>query len=58
MITRQEAIKILALHGFEPWEDTGYFPLTGKMEEGTNFDSMMGKRKRYNLRAVMAWLGY
>ena len=54
-ITRRQAVKMLADHGFTPTQSAYTMDET---QDGASFDAEIGKRAHYALMDVLGWLGY
>jgi len=63
-LTREQVLKVLKEHGWEPTSLTAVNPnkrdASGEPEwvPGTFFDDQMGIKAEYDKKAVYAWLGY
>lgn len=58
MLTREEAVAVLAAHYLTPTDLTETFAATGEWVPATDFDSVFGVREFYLRREVYRWLGY
>lgn len=58
MITRTEAVQILANHGRSPTDPTAWFPEENQYDPTSTFDEEVGVKDTYELMEVLGWLGY
>ena len=57
MITKSQALRIIARHGWEPTQQTATYE--GEwVESGTSFFETLGNRKQYSEKKIYEWLGY
>ena len=57
VLTRGQAVRMIALHGFKPSDQTAWYK--GRLvQRGTSFDEEVGVRSWYRTRDVRDWLGY